>query len=118
MENQQTTVAILSGKQIAAVAAATSEGVYRVVIRFEDRIIRGTVRLEDLGSIEQLLQNDPHSPLDTIRIKLIDTGEVEEISTHEAKAVFFVKTFDGDLRRLVEVHRLFGYDQCHGLLPP
>jgi hypothetical protein len=80
------------------VAAATSEGVYRVVVRFEDRIVRGTVKLEDLGSIEQLLQNDPHSPLDIMRLKLIDTGEVEEISTHQAKAVFFVKTFDGDLR--------------------
>jgi hypothetical protein len=80
------------------VAAAASEGVYRVVIRFENRIIRGTVQLEDLGTMEQLLQNDPHSPLDTMRLRLVDTGEIEEISTRDAKAVFFVKTFDGDTR--------------------
>lgn len=83
---------------MAAVAAAASEGVYRVVIRFEDRTVRGTARLEDLGSMEQLLQNDPHSPLDVMRLTMIDTGAVEEISTREAKAVFFVKTFDGDTR--------------------
>jgi hypothetical protein len=80
------------------VAAAASEGVYRIVIRFENRIVRGTVQLEDLGTMEQLLKNDPHSPLDTVRLRLVDTGEMEEISTRDAKAVFFVKTFDGDVR--------------------
>jgi hypothetical protein len=80
------------------VAAASAEGVYRVVIRFEDRTVRGTVRLEDLGSVEQLLQNEPQAPLDSMKITHVDTGEVEEISTRNAKAVFFVKTFDGDLK--------------------
>ena len=68
------------------------------MVRFEDRIVRGTVRLEDLGSIEQLLQNNPHASLDSMRLTLIDTGEITDISTSDAKAVFFVKTFDGDLR--------------------
>jgi hypothetical protein len=80
------------------VAAAAAEGVYRIVIRFEDRAVRGTAQISELGPIEQLLRNDPHSPLDTIRLNLIDTGEVEEIPTRQAKAVFFVKTFDGDVR--------------------
>jgi hypothetical protein len=84
--------------KIAAVAAAAAEGVYRIVVRFEDRTIRGTALITELGPIEQLLRNDPHSPLDTIRLNLIETGEVEEIPTREAKAVFFVKTFDGDVR--------------------
>ncbi len=71
---------------------------YRVIIRFEGRAVRGVVEPHELGSIEQLLRNDPMYPLDSIRIKLIDTGMVEDISTKDAKAVFFVKTFDGDLR--------------------
>jgi hypothetical protein len=79
-------------------AAAASEGVHRVVVRFEDRTVRGTITIEELGSIEQLLQNDPHAPLDTITLDLVDTGEREEIPTRSAKAVFFVKTFDGDVR--------------------
>jgi len=84
--------------KIAAVAAASAEGVYRVVIRFEDRTIRGTALIDELGPIEQLLRNDPHAPLDTLRLRLIDSGEIEEVPTRDAKAVFFVKTFDGDIR--------------------
>jgi hypothetical protein len=71
---------------------------YRVIIRFEGRAVRGVVEPHELGSIEQLLRNDPMYPLDSIRIKLLDTGAVEDVSTKDAKAVFFVKTFDGDLR--------------------
>jgi hypothetical protein len=71
---------------------------YRVIIRFEGRAVRGVVEPEELGSIEQLLRNDPMYPLDSIRLKLLDTGVVEDVSTKDAKAVFFVKTFDGDLR--------------------
>jgi hypothetical protein len=80
------------------VAASSAEGVYRIVVRFEDRAVRGTAQINELGPIEQLLLNDPHSPLDSIRLHLIETGEVEEVPTRDAKAVFFVKTFDGDVR--------------------
>jgi hypothetical protein len=84
--------------KIAAVAAAAADGVYRIVIRFEDRTVRGTAQISELGPIEQLLRNDPHAPLDTIRLVLIESGEIEEVPTRDAKAVFFVKTFDGDVR--------------------
>lgn len=79
-------------------AAAASEGVYRVVVRFEDRTVRGTIPIHELGTIEQLLHSESRSPLETVRLSLVDTGEVEEIPTQGAKAVFFVKTFDGDVR--------------------
>ena len=52
----------------------------------------------ELGTIEQLLRNDPVSQLDSIRLKLADTGKTKDVSTRNAKAVFFVKTFDGDLK--------------------
>jgi len=71
---------------------------YRIVIRYEDHAVRGFAEASDLGSIEQMLRNEPTSSLDTIRMKLVDTNKAEDVSTKNAKAVFFVKTFDGDLR--------------------
>jgi hypothetical protein len=71
---------------------------YRVVIRYENHAVRGLAESSELGSIDQLLRNDPVYPLDSIRLKLLDTEAVEDVSTKDAKAVFFVKTFDGDLR--------------------
>ena len=71
---------------------------YRVVIRYENHAVRGTAEPSELGSIDQLLRNDPVYPLDSIRLKLLDSETVEDVSTKDAKAVFFVKTFDGDLR--------------------
>jgi hypothetical protein len=78
-------------------AAANAEGVYRVVVRFEDHTVRGTVPISELGSIEQLLHDENRSPLETIKL-MLETGEEEEIPTVDAKAVFFVKTFAGDDR--------------------
>lgn len=71
---------------------------HRVVVRYEDRAVRGFAEVKELGSIEQLLRNDPQYPIDSIRLKILETGDVEEVPTKDAKAVFFVKTFDGDLR--------------------
>jgi hypothetical protein len=71
---------------------------YRIVIRYENHAVRGLVEPSELGSIEQLLRNDPMYPLDSIRLTLLESGAVEDVSTKDAKAVFFVKTFDGDLR--------------------
>ena len=75
----------------------TSES-YRVVIRYENHAVRGLAEASELGSIDQLLRNDPMYPLDSIRLKVLDSEKVEDVSTKDAKAVFFVKTFDGDLR--------------------
>jgi hypothetical protein len=75
-----------------------SDGRYRVVVRFEDRTVRGFAEESELGSIEQLLRNNSQYPLDSIRLMLVDSEQVQEVPTKEAKAVFFVKTFDGDLR--------------------
>jgi hypothetical protein len=71
---------------------------YRIVVRYENHAVRGLAEPHELGSIEQLLRNDPIYPLDSIRLKLLDSDTVEDVPTRDAKAVFFVKTFDGDLR--------------------
>ncbi|WP_213803901.1 hypothetical protein [Granulicella sp. dw_53] len=75
-----------------------SSTTYRIVIRYEDHAVRGLAEASDLGSIDQLLRNEPTSSFESIRLKLVDSNISEEVSTKNAKAVFFVKTFDGDLR--------------------
>jgi hypothetical protein len=71
---------------------------HRVVVRYESHAVRGFAEASELGSVEQLLRNDPQYPLESIRLRLLDSEAVQEVPTKDAKAVFFVKTFDGDLR--------------------
>jgi hypothetical protein len=75
-------------------AAAT----HRIVVRYEDRAVRGFAEVTDLGSVEELLHSTQESPLESIRLRLLDSQAVEEVPTKDAKAVFFVKTFEGDLK--------------------
>ncbi len=85
---------------------------YRVVIRYEDRAVRGFAEASELGSVDQLLRNDPQCSLDSIRLRLLDSQTVEEVPTKDAKAVFFVKTFDGDLR-----HRALHFHEHAPIIP-
>nr|WP_263367329.1 hypothetical protein [Edaphobacter bradus] len=68
--------------------------------------------MSELGSIEKLLRNDPQFRLDSVRLKLLDTQQVEEIATSEAKAVFFVKTFDGN-----ESHKALHFHEHSPITP-
>jgi hypothetical protein len=85
---------------------------HRVVIRYENHAIRGFAEASELGSVEQLLRNDHQYPLESIRLKRVDSETVEEVSTKDAKAVFFVKTFDGDLR-----HRALHFHEHAPIVP-
>ncbi len=67
------------------------------MIRFEHHAVRGFAQAHELGSIEHLLRNAPQHPLHSIRLTSPETGEVHEVSVRDAKAIFFVRTFDGDL---------------------
>lgn len=67
-------------------------------MRYEDHAVRGFAEVSKLGSIEQLLRNEAQHPIETISLKIADSEDVREVPTKDAKAVFFVKTFDGDLR--------------------
>ncbi|HZY64204.1 MAG TPA: hypothetical protein VFE38_16930 [Edaphobacter sp.] len=71
---------------------------HRVVVRYEDRTVRGFADADELGTIEQLLHTSQQHPLDSIRLRLLDSEEIEELPTDSAKAIFFVKTFEGDLK--------------------
>ncbi|GGA79245.1 hypothetical protein GCM10011507_33100 [Edaphobacter acidisoli] len=67
-------------------------------MRYENHAVRGFAEVSRLGSIEQLLRNEALHPIDTIPLKILDSNDVQQVPTKDAKAVFFVKTFDGDLR--------------------
>jgi hypothetical protein len=82
------------------------------VIRYENHAIRGLAEASELGSVEQLARNDSQYPLETIRLKLLDSDATEDVPTKDAKAVFFVKTFDGDLR-----HRALHFHEHAPLVP-
>jgi hypothetical protein len=71
---------------------------HRVVVRYEDHAVRGFADVKELGSVEDLLHTSPQDPLESIRLRLLDSQTVEEVPTRDAKAVFFVKTFEGDLK--------------------
>jgi hypothetical protein len=85
---------------------------HRVVIRYENHAVRGFAEASELGSVEQLLRNEPQYPLESIRLRLIDSEKIEDVSTKDAKAVFFVKTFDGDLR-----HRALHFHEHAPVVP-
>ena len=70
---------------------------HKVVVRYENHTVRGLVDAVELGSIEELMCNG-QSHLNSIRVRRLDTDTVEDVPTKDAKAVFFVKTFDGDER--------------------
>ena len=75
-----------------------AEGTHRIVVRYEDRAVRGFAEVADLGSVEDLLHGSQQDPLESLRLRLLDSHTVEEVPTKDAKAVFFVKTFEGDLK--------------------
>lgn len=83
-----------------------------MVIRYENHAVRGFVEAGELGSVEELLRNDIQHPLDSIRLRLLDSEEIEDVPTKDAKAVFFVKTFDGDLR-----HRALHFHEHAPIVP-
>jgi hypothetical protein len=104
---------VAAGSSVRGKVADVEEGdAHRVVIRYENHAIRGFAETSELGSVEQLLRNDPQYPLESIRLRLVDSEKIEEISTKDAKAVFFVKTFDGDLR-----HRALHFHEHAPIVP-
>jgi hypothetical protein len=94
----QTIRSVPAGSRVGAKVADGEGDTHRVVIRYENHAVRGFAEARELGSVEELLQNDTQHPLESIRLRLVDSEKIESVSTKDAKAVFFVKTFDGDLR--------------------
>jgi len=68
----------------------------KVVIQFGTGTLKGYLDSPASNTIEELLGNAPERPLETIRIRRLDSDAVEEVSFKDVKAVFYVNSFDGD----------------------
>jgi uncharacterized protein DUF6982 len=68
----------------------------KVVIQFGDSIAKGYLEPQRFNSIEEILRNAPDSPPRSFRVRLVGSDTVQEISTTDAKAVFYVNDFEGD----------------------
>ena len=68
----------------------------KVVIQFGTRKIKGYLESPAWNSIEDLLSNAPSSSPETFRVQLLVSDIVEEISTQDVKAIFYVNSFEGD----------------------
>ncbi|MGA2634290.1 MAG: hypothetical protein ABSF16_08655 [Terracidiphilus sp.] len=68
----------------------------KVVIQFGNRVIKGYLESPAWNTIDELLSNAPTKAPDTFRIRRLETDVVEEVSTADVKAVFYVNCFDGN----------------------
>ncbi len=68
----------------------------KVVIQFGTKTIKGYLESPAWKTIEELLSNAPRNFPETVRIRLLESNSVEEISIADIKAIFYVNTFEGD----------------------
>jgi hypothetical protein len=74
----------------------------KVVIRVGSRAIKGYLESSDWGnldSISDLLSRAAHDAPQTLCIRDADSDMLEEVSTADLKALFFVNSFDGQASR-------------------
>lgn len=71
-----------------------------MVIQYGDKLIKGVALTQNAISFETLLRQ-PSVGLTHIRLRLLDSDSVEDFSILNAKAIFLVKSFDGDSQRNV-----------------
>ena len=77
----------------------------KVVIQFGPRTVKGYLEPANWSTIEEVLNNASRISHETMKVKNIDSGLLEEISIKEVKAVFFVNSFDGDsVRNHINFH--------------
>jgi hypothetical protein len=75
---------------------ASGSPLQKVVIQFGNSIIKGYLESQPWESIEGILKNAPESPPRSFRVRTLDSDIIQEISTSDAKAVFYVNHFDGN----------------------
>jgi hypothetical protein len=68
----------------------------KVVIQFGNAVVKGYLEPQSWDTIEGVLRNAPHSPPRSFRIRPLGSDSIQEISTADAKAVFYVNDFEGD----------------------
>jgi hypothetical protein len=78
------------------VIEANSSVSEKVVIQCGTTTIKGFLESPSSNTIEGLLGNAHPGSLETFRIRRLDSDVVEEISSKNIKAVFFVNSFEGN----------------------
>jgi hypothetical protein len=64
----------------------------------QDGLVSGYLETPVWENLEDLLRHVPVGPPEEFRVQRLDTGIVEHIPAMDAKAIFFVKSFEGDDR--------------------
>ena len=70
----------------------------RVVIQCNNEVIKGFVDQHKAEDLETLLGQSTRKMPEAITVRT-ESGELREIPTDQAKAVFFVKSFEGQMER-------------------
>ncbi len=68
----------------------------KVVVQFGNRVLKGYWESPAWDTIEELLGNAPAASPEILRIRHRDSDKVEEVLIQNVKAVFYVKTWEGD----------------------
>jgi hypothetical protein len=68
----------------------------KMVIQFGTKSIKGYLECPECTAIEDLLANPSTNSSEALRIRLLESNAVEEVSVKDVKAIFFVKSFEGD----------------------
>ena len=85
---------------------------YKVVVRFVDHTVRGFVSSDQLGTVEEMVRSGPRTGMEQIRLTPVEGGGAQDVHIGDAKAIFFVTTFDGDM-----AHQALHFHQNAPILP-
>ena len=73
-----------------------SSRLQKVVIQYGKSVFKGSLESQPWESIEGVLSQAPDSPPRSFRLRPLGSDTIQEISTEDAKAVFYVNSFEGD----------------------
>lgn len=72
------------------------EGWEKVVIHLKTEVVKGFLEAQRVDTLDAFLLTATNEMPPFLRIRRLGVDAVEEIPTEQAKAVFYVKDFDGD----------------------
>ena len=70
----------------------------RIVIQFGARTIKGYLESPTGNTIEELLKAAPLGAPASLRVRCLESNVIEEISINDVKAIFYVRSFEGDAK--------------------
>jgi hypothetical protein len=68
----------------------------KVVIQLGTRVVKGYLQSPAWNTVAGMLSNAAKSAPETFRVRLLDSDKFEDIPARDAKAIFFVHSFEGD----------------------